>query len=126
MDHDVTMQEVIERLHITGNTFTRSGGPAMRLIGIEDSLIERNHIDSPVRASVVARPQDETDRQAIVLKNSQGVTLKANTLHDPENHTLPDAVSGSRMVGLEVTKEITLDGQKLPDAPALTKPRSKK
>lgn len=90
----------------------------MRLIGIEDSLIERNHIDSAVRASVIARPQDETDRQAIVLKHSQGVTLKANTLHDPENHTQPDAVSGSRMVGLEVTKEISLDGGKLPDAPA--------
>jgi hypothetical protein len=115
----------IERLRITGNTFTRSGGPAMRLIGIEDSLIERNHIDSPVRASIIARPQDETDRQAIVLKNSQGVTLKANTLHDPENHTLPDAVSGSRMVRLEVTREITLDGQKLPDAPA-ENPRSKR
>jgi hypothetical protein len=116
----------IERLIITGNTFTRSGGPAMSLIGIQDSRIERNHIDSPVRASVIAKPQEQTDRQAIVLKHSQGVTVKANTLHDPENHTQPDAVSGSRLLGLEATKEITLDGQKLPDAAALTKPRSKK
>jgi hypothetical protein len=116
----------IERLHIIGNTFTRTGGPAMSLIGIQDSLIERNHIDSPVRASVIAKPQDETDRQAIMLKHGRAVTVKANTLHDPENHTQPDAISGSRVLGLEATKEITLDGEKRPDVPALTKPQSKK
>ena len=110
---------------ITDNTFTRSGGPAMNLIGIQDSRIENNVIDSPVRASVVAKPQDETDRQAIMLKHSRSVTVKANTLHDPENHTQPDTVSGSRVLGLEATKEITLDGEKVPDAPALTKARSK-
>ncbi|MFM2142712.1 MAG: hypothetical protein RLZZ476_1256, partial [Verrucomicrobiota bacterium] len=113
----------IERLRITGNTFTRSGGPAMRLIGLQDSLIERNHIDSPVRASVIAKPQEETDRQAIMLTHSRGVTVKANTLHDPENHTKPDAVSGSRVLGLEATKEITLDGEKVPDVPARAKTR---
>jgi hypothetical protein len=116
----------IERLRITGNTFTRTGGPAMSLIGIHNSLIERNHIDSPVRASVIAKPQEETDRQAIVLKHSRAVNVKANTLHDPENHTQSDAVSGSRVLGLEATKENTLDGQKLTDAPPLMKPRSKK
>ncbi len=42
----------------------------MRLIGIEDSLIERNHIDSPVRASVIAKPTEETDRHAIVLNTA--------------------------------------------------------
>jgi hypothetical protein len=115
----------IERLIITGNTFTRTGGPALSLIGIQDSLIERNHIDSPVRASIIAKPQEQTDRQAILLKHSQGVTVKANTLHDPENHTQPDAGSGSRVLGLEATKEITLDGEKLLDVPVLTKPRSR-
>ncbi len=98
----------------------------MSLIGIQDSLIERNHIDSPVRASVIAKPQEETDRQAIILTHSRDVTVKANTLHDPENHTQPDAISGSRVIGLEATKQITLAGEKLPDAPALTKPRSEK
>jgi hypothetical protein len=116
----------IERLIITGNRFTRSGGPAMKLIGIKDSRIENNRIDSPVRATVIARPEDEADRQAIVLRNSTGVELKGNTLTDPENHTQPDASSGSRVLGLDATKEITLDRQKLPDAPALTKPRGKK
>jgi hypothetical protein len=116
----------IERLRITGNTFTRPGGPAMRLIGIQDSLIERNHIDSPVRASIIAKPQDETDHHAIMLTHSRDVTVKANTLNDPENHTQPDTTSGSRVLGLEATKEITLDGEKVPDAPPLTKPRSKK
>jgi hypothetical protein len=98
----------------------------MSLIGIRDSLIERNHIDSPVRASVIAKPQEETDRQAIMLKHSRSLTVKASTLHDPENHTQPDAISGSRVLGLEATKEITLDGEKLPDVLAIKKPRSQK
>ncbi|MEK0445430.1 MAG: hypothetical protein RLZZ399_751 [Verrucomicrobiota bacterium] len=108
----------IERLRITGNRFHRSGGPAMRLVGIQDSLVEGNHIDAPVRASVIAKPKDATDHQAIVLKSSRGVSVKANTQHDPENHTRVDAVSGSRVLGLEATKDITLDGVKLADAPA--------
>jgi hypothetical protein len=58
--------------------------------------------------------------------HSRRVTVKANTLHDPENHTQPDAASGSRVLGLEATKEITLDGEKLPNVSPLTKPRSKK
>ncbi len=113
----------IERLHITGNTFTRTGGPAMKLVGIQDSRIERNRIDSPVRASVIAKPQDESDRQAIVLKKSRGVTLKANTLHDPEDHTRPDDNSGSRIVGLEATQDVTQEELKLPDVPAAKHPR---
>jgi hypothetical protein len=115
----------IERLIITGNRFTRSGGPAMKLIGIKDSRIENNRIDSPVRATVIARPEDEADRQAIVLRNSTGVELKGNTLTDPENHTQPDATSSSRVLGLDATKEITLDGNKLPDAPARPKTKRK-
>ena len=103
----------IERLIITGNRFTRSGGPAMKLIGIKDSRIENNRIDSPVRATVIARPEDEADRQAIVLRNSTGVELKGNTLTDPENHTQPDARSQSTLLGAEGTKDITLDGKRL-------------
>jgi hypothetical protein len=115
----------IERLIITGNTFTRSGGPAMNLIGLQDSRIENNVINSPVRATLLARPNDETDRQAILLRHSTRVTVKGNTLTDPENHTQPDATSDSRVLGLEATKEITLDGNKLPDAPARAKPKRK-
>ena len=115
----------IERLIITGNTITRSGGPAMNLIGIQDSRIENNVINSPVRASLLARPNDETDRQAILLRHSTRVTVKSNTLTDPENHTQPDATSKSRVLGLDATKEITLDGNKLPDAAARAQPRRK-
>ncbi len=107
----------IERLIITGNTFTRSGGPAMNLIGIQDSRIENNVIHSPVRATVLAKPDARTARQAIQLRHSTRVALKGNTLTDPEGHTQPDATSGSPLVGLEVTKEITLDGKRLHDAP---------
>jgi hypothetical protein len=95
----------------------------MRLVGIQNALLESNHFDSPVRASVIAKPKDETDRQAIVLKNSRGVSVKDNTLHDPENHTQADTVSGSRLLGNEATKELTLDEENLPDAPARKSPR---
>jgi hypothetical protein len=87
----------------------------MSLIGIQDSLIERNHIDSPVRASIIARPNDEADRQAILLRHCTRVELEGNTLTDSENHTQPDPTSGSPLVGLEATKDITLDGKKIPD-----------
>jgi hypothetical protein len=115
----------IERLIITGNTITRSGGPAMNLIGLQDSRIENNVIDCPVRATLLARPNDEADRQAIFLRHSTRVTVKGNTLTDPENHTQPDATSNSRVVGLDATKEITLDGETLPDVPAHLKPKRK-
>jgi hypothetical protein len=114
----------IERLIITGNTFTRSGGPAMRLIGIKESRIENNRIDSPIRATALAQPSDEIDRQAIMLRHSRAVEVKDNTLSDPEKHTHADAISKSTMLGLDGTKGITLDGKAMPDAPALkSKPK---
>jgi hypothetical protein len=112
----------IERLIITGNTFTRSGGPAMNLIGIKESRIENNRIDSPVRATAFARPKDETYRQAIMLHQSTAVELKANTLTDCENHTQPDGISKSTLLGLDGTKDITLEGKQLPDAPKRNSP----
>ena len=44
------------------------------------------------------------------------ITLTGNTLSDPEDHTQPDATSGSRVLGLDATKVITLDGQRLQNA----------
>ncbi len=107
----------IERLVISGNSFTRSGGPAMNLIGIKESRIENNRIDSPLRATVLARPEDETERQAIILRHSTDVEVKGNTLVDSEKHTQADATSKSDLLGLEATKEITLDGRRAQDAP---------
>ncbi|MEY4484851.1 MAG: hypothetical protein RL693_2303, partial [Verrucomicrobiota bacterium] len=112
----------IERLVITGNTFTRSGGPAINLVGIKDSRIENNHIDSPIRATAISRPSDELDRQAIMLRHSTGAEVKGNTLNDPEKHTQADAVSASNLLGLDGTENITLDGKRFQDAP---KPNSK-
>ena len=97
----------------------------MNLIGIHDSRIENNVINSPVRATLLARPNDEAVRQAILLRHSTRVTVKSNTLTDPENHTQPDATSKSRVLGLDATKNITLDGNKLPDAPDRMKPKRK-
>ena len=106
----------IEHLVITGNTFIRSGGPALELIGIKESRIESNRFESPVRATVMARPADESDRQAILLRHCSAVVVTANTLNDPERHTKPEASSQSQLLGLDGTKDITLDGRRLPDA----------
>ena len=107
----------IERLIITGNTFTRSGGPAMNLIGIKDSRIESNRIDSPIRATAIARSSDQTDRHAIMLRHSKGVELKGNMLSDPERHARPDAVSKCELLGLEASESITLEGRLLQEVP---------
>jgi hypothetical protein len=107
----------IERLVITGNTFVRSGGPALSLIGIKDGRIENNRIDSPVRATLLARPNDMADRQAVMLRDCEGMKVAGNTLKDHEASTQPDPVSKSPLLGLESTRAIILDGSKLPDAP---------
>ena len=112
----------IERLVVAGNTFTRSGGPAMNLIGIKESRIEGNRFGSPVRATAIARPKDEIERQAIMLHHSSAVDVSGNTLSDPENWTKPDPASGSAILGLEGTENISLDGKRLPDT---TKQNSK-
>lgn len=105
----------IERLVVARNTFKRSGGPAMNLIGIKDSSIENNHIELPVRATVIARALDETCRQGILLRHSSAVRFNGNTLNDPDGHTKPDAGSQSPMLGLVGTKDVTLDGKLLED-----------
>ena len=102
----------IERLIINGNTLTRSGGPTMNLIGIQDS-----RIDTPMRNTVIATPTDEADRQVIMLRHSNGVKVKGNTLVDSENHAQPDANSKNALLGLDDTKYITLEGIRLSDAP---------
>lgn len=107
----------IERLVITGNTFVRSGGPALNLIGLKDSRIEGNRIEAPLRATLIARPQDTADRQAILLRASAGVKIAGNKLTDPTQAAQADPRSQSPLVGLESTRDITLDEVRLPDAP---------
>jgi hypothetical protein len=114
----------IERLVITGNTFVRSGGPALHLVGIKDSRIEGNRIEAPLRATLTARPQDSADRQAILLRASTGVKVAGNKLTDPTQAAQADPRSQSPLVGLEATRDINLDGVRLPDAPkAPAKPK---
>lgn len=108
----------IERLQITDNAFIRSGGPALHLTGIRGFGIEGNRFESPVRATAIARPADVFNRQAITLRRSSSATTKGNTLVDPGNHTKPDPTSKSPLLGLDETSNITLDGQRLPNAPA--------
>lgn len=90
----------------------------MPLIGIQKSLIENNVINS----LVIARSNDEADCQVTLIRHSTCVELKGNTLIDSESHTRSDAASRSSLLGLGTTKELTLDGQKLADAPQCSKP----
>lgn len=99
----------IERLVITDNVFARPGGPALELVGITGARIENNRFESPVRATVIARPADTIILQAIRLRRSSNVTVKRNTLVDPENCTKPDLSSKSKLLGLDETHDITLD-----------------
>jgi hypothetical protein len=115
----------IERLIITRNTFVRSGGSALSLIGITESRIEHNRIESPVRATLLARPQDAGKRQAIQLRTARSIQLSGNTLIDPVQATTADSNSRSPMLGLDDARQITLDGESLsPVPPANAKPRT--
>jgi hypothetical protein len=107
----------IERLQITGNTFLRSGGPAMNLMGIKDSRIESNQVESPLRAIDLAKSNDTCDYQSIMLRHCSAVTVTGNKLTDSEKHTQLHAISKSNLIGLENTTNIILDGQQLPDVP---------
>jgi len=107
----------IERLAITGNTFTRPGGPAISLIGVNTARIEGNRFESPVQASAIAKPLDKSARQAVLLRHCSGVEVKDNSLTDPDSQAQPDTTSNSPLLGLDVTRAIMLDGRRLPDAP---------
>ena len=65
---------------------------------------------------IIARPVDETCRQAILLRHSSAVRFKGNTLNDPDGHTKPDASSQSHVLGLVSTRNITIDGKRLEDS----------
>jgi hypothetical protein len=52
--------------------------------------------------------------------------VKGNTLKDPEQHTQADASSKSPVLGLDRTKDVTLDGVRIQDTEKLnTKPQIK-
>jgi hypothetical protein len=81
----------IERLIITGNTFLRSGGPAIELTGIQGARIVSNRFESPIRATSVARPNDRVERQPIVLNRCASVEAASNVLIDPDGYGIQEA-----------------------------------
>lgn len=115
----------IERLVIKGNTFIRSGGPAMSLIGLQESRIENNKIEVPIRGTAIFKATETFDRQAIMLSHSTDVEVNGNTLIEPEKHSVQDVFSKSNLLGLDSTKSINLDGKQIQYAPKRT-PNSKK
>ena len=95
----------------------RSGGPALNLIGITESRIEHNRFESPVQATLTARPQDTPKRQAIQLRAARSIKIAGNTLTDPAQATTPDSTSRSPLLGLDDSRQITLDAAVLPAVP---------
>jgi hypothetical protein len=104
----------IERLQIISNTFIRAGGPVINLTGVKGARIVGNHFDAPLRATILARPNDSAERQPIVLHRCASVEAASNVLLDPGSHALADPASGSALLGLKDSRDITLDGQQLP------------
>jgi len=59
-----------------------------------------------------------------MLRASAGVNIAGNKLTDPTQAAQADTRSQSPLVGLEATRDINLDGVRLPDAPkAPAKPK---
>jgi hypothetical protein len=112
----------IERLVITGNTFIRPGGSAVNLIGVKGARITGNRVDAPVRTTLLARPDEPAERQAIVLRRSASTEATSNVLVNAGGYTLPDQASGSPLLGLDECRDTTLDGRRVDVAPILDKP----
>ncbi len=104
----------VERLQIISNIFIRAGGPAINLTGAQASRIAGNRFESPLRATVLARPNELVERQPIVLHRCVSVEVAANALVDPGSHALPSPTTGSALLGLDDCQDITLDGQQSP------------
>lgn len=73
----------IERLVIAGNTFVRSGGPAIALTGVQGARLVGNRFDSPLRAAALDRAGETDRRQAVVLSVCSGVELQPDVPVDP-------------------------------------------
>lgn len=85
----------IERLVITGNTFVRSGGSAMKLVGIRDSRIVGNRFESCIRATLLALPDEHAELQLIELRATDSVVIAENGSEEPTDKVLPSPESGS-------------------------------
>lgn len=73
----------IERLVITGNTFIRSGGPAIDLTGIKCARITGNRFESRIRTTILARPEELAEPQPIALHRCESVEAASNVLIAP-------------------------------------------
>ena len=80
------------------------------MAGIRDATIANNRFEAPVRASVIAAPDSQMDCQAVMLRHSSGVLLRANDLSDAA-FTRPDPISRSPMLGIQGVEHIAFEGR---------------
>jgi hypothetical protein len=105
----------IDRLVITGNTFIRCGGAAIELAGIRHATLADNRFESPLVAAALVRQQDLARHQPIVLRRCTAVDVRSCTMKDTANQAHRDPQTGSTLIGLDQSQNITLDGAPLHD-----------
>ena len=114
----------IERLMIASNTFVRTGGPSINLIGVKGARIIGNRFGSPARATLLARPNEPSEHPsiAIVLRRSVSTEVTSNVIIEAGSYMLPDQASGSTLLGLYDCRDITFDGSLVNEVPSQDKP----
>ena len=108
----------LSNIVITGNTFVRPGEAAIALSRVTHGEISSNRFERVVEQTALARPAQPRHPQAIRLSRCADFRVQGNTLLDPSASTASDAVTGSKVLGLdEHSRDITLDGRLLKPAP---------
>ena len=92
---------VFSNLIITGNTFIRPGEAAIALSRVNGGAIASNRFERPIASTAWARPKEPRAQQAIRLARCANFKVRGNTLSDPSNHTAPDPVTSSAILGLD-------------------------
>jgi hypothetical protein len=107
----------IERLVLSGNSFIRSGGPALRLVGIQHSRIFGNRFEACAEATRLARPGEPSELSCIELRAAISVEIDSNTHQAATEELRSSPVERGRMVRLESCRNITLDSRLMEDVP---------
>lgn len=89
----------LRNLIIRNNQFIRPGGPGIDLRGVNGGEITGNRFERPCEASAAGSPGKPGGRQAITLRNCSALRVEGNSLADPGNHTVPDPLTGSPLLG---------------------------
>ena len=91
----------LSSIAIINNTFNHPGEAAIALSNVTSGVISGNRINNPIQYTALAKPGKPSRRQAIYLSRCTKISLFENTVRDPGNYAIPDAITGSKDVGLD-------------------------